>query len=106
MAEFTEVAKEIARMCKGGCMNCILGPVGNKYNLQCIDFIAQYPNETEWLIQDWARRHPVKTNRDKFKEMFGIDLDDASCAGFRCDGDCDGCEHEGFWNRAYKEVEK
>jgi hypothetical protein len=29
------------------------------------------PNESIELIKDWSETHPVKTNREKFVEIFG-----------------------------------
>lgn len=66
------------------------------------------------VVENWAKEHPIKTNADKFKEMFGIEpIQISSCINFKekC-GDCkyyDGsaCDADNrFWNAEYKEQTK
>lgn len=77
-----------------------------------IEHIFGYLN----AIENWAKEHPKKTNRDKFEEVFGIKFDTyALCSGeFSCDiemhPDAVKCIEEGaicadcrWWDEEYKE---
>ena len=87
MAEFVEVAKEYKRMCNLSerCSNCPMNKSKDsaytcRYWMLYVD-----PEAAEKVILDWAAEHPVKTNRKKFKEVFGIDFSDLYNSGFsRC----------------------
>lgn len=79
MAEFTKVAKEYSRLCSAypSCHDldkeCPMNKARDKayvcrYWTLCID-----PEKAEEVIMNWAKENPVKTNRDKFKEVFGFD---------------------------------
>lgn len=62
------------------------------------------------LVENWAKENPVKTNADKFKEVFGVEYDAMnSCInhGVKCrdcdyseDGECDARNR--FWSAEYK----
>ena len=58
-------------------------------------------------VEQWSKEHPVITNRDKFREVFGVNLYQTKydCGGFDCPVTvkCEECEIKGFWNREYKE---
>lgn len=66
------------------------------------------------ILETWAEEHPKKTNREKFKEVFGITLPSIKSLG-QCsekrmeecinNGEipCDDCE---WWNEEYKEPAK
>lgn len=61
-------------------------------------------------VEKWAKEHPVKTNADKFKEVFGVEPSLVRCPLKR---ECRGCEYKcelgvtiKFWNSEYKEPEK
>lgn len=76
MAEFQKIAKERERMCESfkGCKECPM------YNLTqgnfCGTKILNHPEESERIIMQWAAKHQIKSNRDKFKEVFGLDYFD------------------------------
>lgn len=65
------------------------------------------------IVEQWSKEHPVQTNLDKFKEVFGIQEDirysDLPCPSLMylvgkewCDSrNCSGCRKE-FWNSEYK----
>ena len=112
MAEFIEVMKQRDRMCKSNgcnCFGCGLALKNNGKELRCDDFCCSYPQEAEKIIMDWAKEHPVMTNADKFKEVFGIEIghEFEKCDLFTCSDDgCDKCEYYGFWNREYIEPKK
>lgn len=66
------------------------------------------------IVEQWAKEHPVKTNAEKFKEVFGIEPSNQTCVN---DIDCENCEYyipddkecrvqEKFWNAEYKEQAK
>lgn len=76
MAEFQTVMREFQRLCsKRECGSC---PVGNRvFNERasyCCVWVKNYPEEAESIIMQWAKENPFKTNRDKFREVFGMDL--------------------------------
>lgn len=72
MAEFQKVMEERQRMCNSYtiCRQCRIDAIRNDV---CDVWIARNPKEAEQIIMEWAAEHPTKTNRDKFKEVFGID---------------------------------
>ena len=61
------------------------------------------------IVENWAKEHPIKTNADKFKEVFGVErLPLYSCdTNAKCE-DCgyytgSGCNaNHMFWNAEYK----
>ena len=111
MAEFVEVMKQKERMCNAmRCENCVLASGNNNTGDSCNYFVIGYPKQAEKIIMNWAKEHPVKTNADKFKEVFGYDLAKNlgyhNCAWLRCedcDRKCESCECCGFWEKEYKE---
>lgn len=111
MAEFTEVMKQRERMCKSmnyGCSlnHCPLSSGCNGRNLSCSNFIRIHPKEAEEIIMAWAKEHPIKTNEDKFREVFGFIPDSEYCPN-KCQGNgCINCEHRHFWSQEYKEPMK
>lgn len=104
MADFVEVIKQFKRMCKtnrNDCRECFFD------GRTCESYFLVQPKESEKIIIDWAIEHPVMTNRDKFKEIFGDILEDSiglyGCIGFKCNADCETCTLPDFWEREYKE---
>lgn len=65
MAEFQMVVSEYQRMNRTGYL---------KANYD--EWVLQHPEQAEKIIMEWAAEHQIKTNRDKFKEVFGIDYFD------------------------------
>lgn len=75
MAEFKTVLKEHDRMCRsfsGVCKECPLGKQRGVFT--CLKWIFDNSYESEKLIMSWAKMNPMKTNQDKFKEVFGFDF--------------------------------
>ena len=75
MAEFKTVMKELDRMChsfSSDCKGCPLNSIKIS-PFTCSKWIIDNPYEAEEVIMKWAEKNPVKTNRDKFKEVFGFD---------------------------------
>ena len=67
---FTEAMAIKKRMCETmdyKCENCCMAPSA----ASCNDFFINYVDEAEVTLKEWAAEHPVKTNRDKFTEVFG-----------------------------------
>ena len=72
MAEFAKVAAEMTRMCRcyaGFCKECPLG-----FAASCKNWVLAQSAEAEQIIMKWAAENPLKTNGDKFREVFGYDL--------------------------------
>ena len=64
------------------------------------------------LVEKWSKEHPIVTNRDKFREIFGVDIGETiyDCVGFRCPYtlddkplNCEKCVYYGFWSKEYIE---
>lgn len=73
MAEYTEICKAFNRMCNSNeiCSNCPMNKARNsaytcRHWMLCVD-----PEAAEKVIMKWNKENPVKTNNDKFKEIFG-----------------------------------
>lgn len=74
MAEYSEVMKQYKRMCNA-CVTCTECPVDEiKGFLTCLGALVDKPDEMEEVVMQWAKENPAKTNRDKFKEVFGLDF--------------------------------
>lgn len=72
MAEFQKVVQTLKRICFGrSCGKCPLHEASGGAN--CNIWIKENSCEVEALIMQWAAEHPLITNRDKFKEVFGLD---------------------------------
>lgn len=109
MAEFQEVMKIQKRICdyyKGECSKCTLSISNNGFNYFCDEFRNYCPQQAEEIILHWAEEHPVQTNADKFKEVFGFGVEiGRGCYGIHCPNvtKCAECEYKGFWQQEYKE---
>lgn len=71
---FTEAMEIRKRLCLNMgdvCGNCPLSLNNNGMTLHCDDFMMDHPDMAEPILKEWATEHPVKTNRDKFAEVFG-----------------------------------
>lgn len=108
MAEFTEVMKHRKRMCaKYGKHSCGSCPINDVKESTCANFLIENTQEAGEIIMKWAKENPIKTNADKFKEVFGVDIykdTTHNCTGIRCDtNQCEECKYNGFWYKEYKE---
>lgn len=75
MSEFKNIMREYHRMCNGmSCDNCPIASTSNGIDLSCNDLMRKFPEEAERIIMQWAKKHPVMSNRKKFKEVFGFDV--------------------------------
>ena len=91
MAEFKEVAKNYSRLCSAypNCnyldKECPINKARDKVYVCRYWTLVVDPEKAEEVIMTWAKENPVKTNRKKFKEVFGIDFSDLYNSGFsRC----------------------
>lgn len=105
MAEYIEVMKQANRICKtyreGKCLKeCPL----HKGSIGCGGFIMSNPQEAEEIIINWGKNHPIKTNADKFKEVFGFKPNGCPSTKAQCIGSiCVNCDKYDFWSQEYKE---
>lgn len=91
------------------CTDCpFYGKVCKKY---ATDADAVFnAHEAIEIVENWAKEHPIVTNSDKFREVFGKEIHKDSCVNptITC-GDCEyynGCECDAgnrFWDVEYKE---
>lgn len=109
MAEFQEVMKHRNRICEyyARCIGCPLSIETNGTEYGCVDFEMKCPQQAEEIIMKWAEEHPVQTNADKFKEVFGIDVNNNICVfiyeGYCPIEGCKKCDKYNFWQQEYKE---
>ena len=66
-------------------------------------------------VEKWGKEHPIITNRDKFREIFGFEIshNGYDCLAIPCPDEfkaeaslCNSCPYNGFWNREYKEPQE
>lgn len=105
MAEFVEIMKQKKRMCESHDEHCsfceILKSCGT---MTCREYCMVFPQEAEKLIMTWAKKHPLITNADKFKEVFGIEPSGNHCPQCFCnEQECVTCSGNKFWSQEYKE---
>ena len=74
--EFQDFWKQRERMCDAiNCHDCIICQErGGRHIIGCLTWISDNPQRAESIIEKWAKENSLKTNADKFKEVFGIDL--------------------------------
>lgn len=104
-----EVSK--GRMSCGG-VECEVCPFDKLTASDCPTNVLIHAMEVIEIVEQWSKEHPIVTNRDKFKEVFGINIDENKhdCVGLICPSkssnlptDCRVCPHKGFWEKEYKE---
>ena len=90
MVEFQKVMKDFYRMCNTYYdAHCFDYPLSNNKNgkyIVCEKFKRIYTEDTEQIIEDWAKKNPVMTNAMKFKEIFG------NACHIKCYADYDTCD--------------
>lgn len=80
--EFQEFCKQKKRMCDSlkYCEECdLVKEEIVKIPETCSKNCMENPVVAEIIVQNWANEHPIKTNRMKFKEVFGEDADFNCC---------------------------
>lgn len=95
--EFQEFWKQKERMCgeQSTCETCPMNGMRFDYNNFCAKVIEKNPQQAEQIVEQWAKEHPVITNADKFREVFGVDIAIVS-----------GLLNEEWLNQEYKEPEE
>ena len=69
--EFQEFCKEYKRMCLSNeCKDCPLNDLAHLTDTCEVSVIA-YPQRAYAIVDQWSKEHPIVTNSDKFKEVFG-----------------------------------
>ena len=73
-----------------------------------------YAFEALELVENWSKEHPVKTNAEKFREVFGFEPLTTTCPCVISDIQCEDCEYfnyddglcygTSFWNAEYKQT--
>lgn len=106
MTNFAEVMKQKIRMCdSNSCSACPLYYSNNGVDKACGFLFYKMPQKAEEIIMKWAEEHPVQTNADKFKEVFGFNPHKSCAFGFNC-SNCqyDEGHHCGkkWWEEEYK----
>ena len=101
---YQEAMKISRRMCKSyeGCAGCPLDHQPN--DKTCWDALRDESNEVEKILKKWAAAHSVKTNEDKFVEVFGgIEKYDTDCKHPCGVVPCRTCD---WWKQEYVEPNK
>lgn len=67
--EFHEFIKNLNKMCSrvGDCDGCPLPSSVGECRLWCFN----NPEKAGQIVEQWTKEHPIVTNADKFKEVFG-----------------------------------
>lgn len=75
--EFKEFCKERSRMCDKylicedvACKGCPLDYIRSDAE-GCLSTCVGNPDEAEKIVSEWAKKHPIVRNVDKFQEVFG-----------------------------------
>lgn len=69
--EYQEFCKQRDRMCdKYECPDYPINHM-NFNEFSCESWTLRNPKKAEKIIEQWAKEHPIITNADKFKEVFG-----------------------------------
>lgn len=64
--------KELSRMCETtSCCKCGLMIYNNGLNLPCAKMLRTRPEEVYAVVEQWSKENPIKTNLQKFAEVFG-----------------------------------
>lgn len=75
MINAVEYLKDKTRMtnaCRIDCDSCPLSIKNNGTDEGCVEFEMKYPEEAVQKVEEWSKSHPILTNADKFKEVFGF----------------------------------
>lgn len=76
--EAIDYLKESNRMCESfeNCHECPLNMASRKYEETCRFMTKTHPAEVVEVIEQWSKEHPIITNAQKFKEVFGFSVED------------------------------
>ena len=70
-AEAMKIRKRLCASMRDVCKNCPLSSDNNDTTESCDDFMLDHPDIAEPILKEWMAEHPLKTNKDKFAEVFG-----------------------------------
>lgn len=72
MMDAVKYLKAMDRMCKSHetCGECGLA-FGKEEG--CGRYVFDHPAEAVRIVEEWSKAHPIQTNADKFKEVFGFE---------------------------------
>ena len=77
MIDAVEYVKEKVRMChadpieKFKCDRCPM--FADTVEIGCVYWEETDPAEAVRIVEDWSKAHPIRTNGQKFVEVFGFD---------------------------------
>lgn len=99
-----EYIREKERMCNSFnlCYGCPLYDIRSTSPISPI-CDGDRPEEAVSIVEKWAREHPVMTNAQKFKEVFGVGPEYCS-SPLRTSETVTTLAHE-WWDEPYKEPE-
>lgn len=74
--EFKEFSKAMKRMCRSlDCKDCHMETLTKHNTLaSCYTIAMNNPEEADEIVSKWASEHPLKTNAERIKEVFGLDI--------------------------------
>ncbi len=100
-AEAMKIKKRICQSMRGVCGYCSLSSHNNGTTKSCDDFMLDHPDMAEPILKEWMAEHPLKTNKDKFAEVFGEIEKFGKCKFAKCGAvPCGGCD---WWKQEYVE---
>lgn len=103
-AEAMKIRKRLCTNMRDVCGNCPLSSDNNDTTKSCDDFMLDHPDMAELILKEWMAEHPLKTNKDKFAEVFGEIERFGKCKFVNCSAvPCIGC---GWWQQEYVEPYK
>lgn len=103
-AEAMKIRKRLCTSMRDVCKNCPLSSDNNDTTESCDDFMLDHPDMAELILKEWMAEHPLKTNKDKFAEVFGEIERFGKCEIIDCS--TVPCLECGWWNREYVEPNK
>lgn len=92
--------KEKVRMChndpteKFKCDRCPM--FADTVEIGCVYWEETDPAEAVRIVEEWSKAHPIQTNADKFKEVFGFGHQGVGC------NDCKIVYGDTWWDAPYE----
>lgn len=73
MIDALKFLNEKARMCESyySCDVCPFTKAGGRPMPMCPEWVNENPEQAVRIVEEWSKAHPIQTNADKFKEVFG-----------------------------------
>ena len=103
-AEAMKIRKRLCASMRDVCVNCPLSSDNNDTTESCDDFMLDHPDMAEPILKEWMAEHPLKTNKDKFVEVFGEIERFGKCKFVNCSAiPCNKCD---WWQQEYVEPYK